>query len=447
MTSWPPPPTSSTPTARCAGWTPASSAPSASVPVRVRRGDGQRTRPWDVFGDGAVGYGLTELDTFVRHGVRAVAVVGNDASWSQIAREQADLLHDDVGTVLAPTRYDRVAAGFGAVGLNVATPTPSPRRWPRPGSAANLSRQRPDRPDGLPQGLRLDVTYRPARRIVVTRIPVQGATPADRQFGPEACSAGIGGDLDCRASVFANTAGAAMEADRAQVDNNALFEDGVDAGGVGERGTLPLTGARIGGHLGLRDATLRNPTGPALSAVDLQTVHGVFLEGRCRADGAVHGRDRIQPAASTDDRRLDLQGVPQGANQDNRRAVQVLLRWATPDYALQPYQQFSAAYRARGHEADARAILMQRHDQLDPCVLTGRRGAGLSPRRPRGLGRGGVPPGRRCRPGASPGPADQPGNHLQRERHGGSAVQHAPDRWERPGPGNTVPARGAHRSR
>ena len=74
---------------------------------------------WIVFGDGAVGYGLTEFDTFVRHGVRAVAVVGNDASWSQIAREQVDLLHDDVGTVLAPTRYDHVAAGFGAVGLNV----------------------------------------------------------------------------------------------------------------------------------------------------------------------------------------------------------------------------------------------------------------------------------------------------------------------------------------
>jgi acetolactate synthase-like protein len=72
---------------------------------------------WIVFGDGAVAYSLTEFDTFVRHGVRVVAVVGNDASWSQIARAQVQLLHDDVGTVLAPTRYDRVAAGFGAVGM------------------------------------------------------------------------------------------------------------------------------------------------------------------------------------------------------------------------------------------------------------------------------------------------------------------------------------------
>ncbi|MFC7659806.1 thiamine pyrophosphate-dependent enzyme [Pseudonocardia benzenivorans] len=74
---------------------------------------------WIVFGDGSVGYSLSEFDTFVRHGIGVVAVVGNDASWSQIAREQVELLRDDVATVLAPTRYDQVAAGFGAVGLHV----------------------------------------------------------------------------------------------------------------------------------------------------------------------------------------------------------------------------------------------------------------------------------------------------------------------------------------
>jgi len=74
---------------------------------------------WIIFGDGAVGYSLSEFDTFVRHRVPVVAVVGNDASWSQIARAQVELLGDDVGTVLAPTRYDRVAAGFGGLGLHV----------------------------------------------------------------------------------------------------------------------------------------------------------------------------------------------------------------------------------------------------------------------------------------------------------------------------------------
>ncbi|HVL86229.1 MAG TPA: thiamine pyrophosphate-binding protein [Pseudonocardia sp.] len=77
---------------------------------------------WIVFGDGSVGYSLAEFDTFVRHDLPVVAVVGNDAAWSQIAREQVEMLGDDVGTVLAPTRYDRVVEGFGALGLHVDDP-------------------------------------------------------------------------------------------------------------------------------------------------------------------------------------------------------------------------------------------------------------------------------------------------------------------------------------
>jgi acetolactate synthase-1/2/3 large subunit len=57
----------------------------------------------------------------VRHGVPVIAVVGNDASWSQIAREQVKMLHDDVGTVLARSDYHRVAEGFGAAGLEIRT--------------------------------------------------------------------------------------------------------------------------------------------------------------------------------------------------------------------------------------------------------------------------------------------------------------------------------------
>jgi acetolactate synthase-1/2/3 large subunit len=76
---------------------------------------------WIVFGDGACGYGLSELDTFVRHRIPVIAVVGNDASWAQIAREQVKLLGDDVGTTLARTDYHSVAAGFGAEGILVKT--------------------------------------------------------------------------------------------------------------------------------------------------------------------------------------------------------------------------------------------------------------------------------------------------------------------------------------
>ncbi len=74
---------------------------------------------WIVFGDGACGWSLAEFDSFVRQGLPVIAVVGNDAGWTQIAREQVKMLGDDVATVLARTDYDAVAAGFGAAGLRI----------------------------------------------------------------------------------------------------------------------------------------------------------------------------------------------------------------------------------------------------------------------------------------------------------------------------------------
>ncbi len=72
---------------------------------------------WIIYGDGSVGYTLTEFDTFVRHQIPVIAVVGNDASWMQIAREQVEILKDDVGTVLRRSDYHAVAEGFGGKGF------------------------------------------------------------------------------------------------------------------------------------------------------------------------------------------------------------------------------------------------------------------------------------------------------------------------------------------
>ena len=74
---------------------------------------------WLLYGDGAAGYSLAEYDTFVRHGVPVIAVVGNDAGWTQIAREQVEILGDDVGTVLLPTAYEKVVEGWGGAGLRL----------------------------------------------------------------------------------------------------------------------------------------------------------------------------------------------------------------------------------------------------------------------------------------------------------------------------------------
>lgn len=77
---------------------------------------------WALFGDGALGYSIAEFDTFVRHGIPVIAVVGNDAGWTQIARDQKTMLGDDVATVLRRTDYDRVAEGFGATGFLLDNP-------------------------------------------------------------------------------------------------------------------------------------------------------------------------------------------------------------------------------------------------------------------------------------------------------------------------------------
>jgi acetolactate synthase-1/2/3 large subunit len=77
---------------------------------------------WIVYGDGSAGYSLSEFDTFVRHQVPVIALVGNDASWAQIARDQVTMLGDDVGVVLRHSDYHRVAEGFGGTGEKLDDP-------------------------------------------------------------------------------------------------------------------------------------------------------------------------------------------------------------------------------------------------------------------------------------------------------------------------------------
>jgi len=77
---------------------------------------------WLLYGDGAAAFSLAEFDTFVRHGIPLIAVVGNDAAWAQIAREQVPALGDGVGTALRATDYHLVAQGYGGEGIVVRRP-------------------------------------------------------------------------------------------------------------------------------------------------------------------------------------------------------------------------------------------------------------------------------------------------------------------------------------
>jgi acetolactate synthase-1/2/3 large subunit len=77
-----------------------------------------------MLGDGTFGFHSAEIDTAVRYGLDYVAVVGNDRCWNaehqiQVRSYGAARTH---GLDLLPTRYDQVAAAFGAHGEQVERP-------------------------------------------------------------------------------------------------------------------------------------------------------------------------------------------------------------------------------------------------------------------------------------------------------------------------------------
>lgn len=78
---------------------------------------------WLLYGDGSSAYSLAEFDTCLRMGYAPIAVIGTDASWHQIARDQITILGDDVGTTLRRTDYHEVARGYGAHGILLDDPS------------------------------------------------------------------------------------------------------------------------------------------------------------------------------------------------------------------------------------------------------------------------------------------------------------------------------------
>lgn len=72
---------------------------------------------WIIYGDGALGFSVPEFDTFTRFKLPVVALVGNDACWSQIAREQVPMLGSSVACNLDYCSYETVAEGFGGRGF------------------------------------------------------------------------------------------------------------------------------------------------------------------------------------------------------------------------------------------------------------------------------------------------------------------------------------------
>ncbi len=76
---------------------------------------------WIIYGDGSAAYSLMEYDTFVRHKLPVISVIGNDACWGQIARDQVEVLKSDCAMNLAFSDYQDVGKAFGAEGARVET--------------------------------------------------------------------------------------------------------------------------------------------------------------------------------------------------------------------------------------------------------------------------------------------------------------------------------------
>lgn len=73
-----------------------------------------------LIGDGAFGFGAIEVETAVRSGARALFVIANNDAWN-IERQDQLLKYPDqeLGTTLAPCRYDLLAQSLGAYGERV----------------------------------------------------------------------------------------------------------------------------------------------------------------------------------------------------------------------------------------------------------------------------------------------------------------------------------------
>ncbi|WP_309114835.1 hypothetical protein [Saccharothrix sp.] len=163
----------------------------------------------------------------------------------------------------------------------------------------------------------------------------------------------IGGTLYCRGARLRANDSALVGVDM-QVDERVLFGEGFEAVTTSDRhAAVRIRGARLGGQLVLRGATLRGAL-----ALDVKQVRAGMeilfnpssLVGAIELDG------------------LTYAGVPRDATVDEWLDM---LATRTTSFASQPYLQLAAAHQAAGHERDVRRIrVAQQRDLLRRGRLT-----------------------------------------------------------------------------
>ncbi len=92
----------------------------AAMAARLARPSGQVVL---LYGDGAAGMSLLDVDTLVRHDLPVVMVCGNNSAWGLEKQPMQMLYGYDVAADLQPqTRYDEVVTALGGAGETVTDP-------------------------------------------------------------------------------------------------------------------------------------------------------------------------------------------------------------------------------------------------------------------------------------------------------------------------------------
>jgi acetolactate synthase-1/2/3 large subunit len=94
--------------------------PGYALAARLRHPDRQIVL---LYGDGAIGFSASELESLVRHGLPVVCIVGNNGIWGLEKHPMRGLYGYDVAADLRPgIRYDRMLESFGGKGELVSDP-------------------------------------------------------------------------------------------------------------------------------------------------------------------------------------------------------------------------------------------------------------------------------------------------------------------------------------
>ncbi len=170
----------------------------------------------------------------------------------------------------------------------------------------------------------------------------------------------IGGSCQLDRANVTNTKGPALIGELLRVDGN-LFMQGAAITGSGELGAIRLSGARVSGQAALLVSRLDNSSGPLLILHEAQIVGALFPPALVCPAG---GQGMSRRGCPDGDRTITAHGLTYPVLREiSCRQWLHLLVHHTPSYWPQPFQQLAATERASGHENNAREVLItQQHD-------------------------------------------------------------------------------------